>query len=79
MVNRSRMRNSYIAHVCPNCKIIQGDYYVVEDNHQKTNLINTFQGLACKNCGHWEPVKVTKTVYKVETIVREAVNIIQKR
>ena len=63
------VKNSYVAHICPNCKIIQGDYYVVEDNHQKTEIVSSFQGLACRSCGHWEPVKVTKVAYKVELIV----------
>lgn len=56
---------SYIAHICPNCKIIQGDHYVVNDNQQKTEYINSFKGLACKSCGHWEPVKVTRIFYEV--------------
>lgn len=29
----------YAMHICPHCKMHQGDNYVVEDNEQKTDLI----------------------------------------
>jgi|GEM_PF-6495562 len=68
------VKNSYVAHICPKCKIIQGDYYVVEDNHQKTELVSSFKGLACSSCKHWEPVKVSKVAYKVEHIINPSEN-----
>ncbi|KEQ22134.1 exodeoxyribonuclease X C-terminal domain-containing protein [Paenibacillus tyrfis] len=31
--------SKYIMHICPHCKMHQGDNYVVEDNEQETKLI----------------------------------------
>lgn len=33
-------RSDYVMHICPHCKMHQGDNYVVEDNEQETMLIN---------------------------------------
>lgn len=30
-----------VMHICPHCGMHQGDYHVVEDNHQKTNHIKS--------------------------------------
>ncbi|ASA23424.1 hypothetical protein [Paenibacillus donghaensis] len=30
--------SKYIMHICPHCKMHQGDYQIVEDNEQKTQL-----------------------------------------
>ena len=33
----------YVMHICPHCKMHQGDNYVVEDNEQKTDLVRRIQ------------------------------------
>lgn len=33
----------YVMHICPQCKMHQGDNYVVEDNEQKTDRIRRMQ------------------------------------
>jgi hypothetical protein len=39
--NDSKVSESkYVMHICPHCKMHQGDNYVVEDNKQETELIN---------------------------------------
>ncbi|MGE7056910.1 hypothetical protein ACQKI4_30595, partial [Paenibacillus glucanolyticus] len=32
-------QSMYVMHICPHCKMHQGDNYVVEDNEQKTDLV----------------------------------------
>lgn len=32
-----------VMHICPHCGMHQGDYHVVEDNHQKTTLIKSMK------------------------------------
>ncbi|QCT04372.1 hypothetical protein E6C60_3664 [Paenibacillus algicola] len=40
----SKMTESkYVMHICPHCKMHQGDNYVVEDNEQETVLIKSIQ------------------------------------
>lgn len=33
-----QINEKYVAHICPHCKMLQGDNFVVEDNHQDTIL-----------------------------------------
>ena len=50
--------SSYITHICPNCNSIQGDYYIVEDNHQKTKLIERLQVAYCPTCKEWHECSI---------------------
>lgn len=48
--------SEYVMHICPHCKMHQGDNYVVEDNEQETMLLNRTRIIF--NQGLW---KVCKT------------------
>jgi hypothetical protein len=46
-----------VMHVCPSCKIHQGDYHVADDNHQVTDLKFRFKIRFDKQSNSW--IKVT--------------------
>ncbi|UOK62226.1 hypothetical protein MT997_28570 [Paenibacillus sp. OVF10] len=35
--------DKYVMHICPHCNSHQGDYHVVEDNHQNTTVSKTIK------------------------------------
>ncbi|MCY8807031.1 hypothetical protein MOE15_00540 [Bacillus atrophaeus] len=45
------VNDKYIMHICPNCNMHQGDNFVVEDNHQRTQLLK--QCRICFRYGKW--------------------------
>lgn len=42
-----------IMHICPHCNMHQGDYHVVEDNHQETELVSTLKIKFDRNKKTW--------------------------
>jgi len=45
------VNNKYIMHICPHCNMHQGDNFIVEDNHQITQLLKQFR--ICFKNGQW--------------------------
>jgi len=45
-------REEYIAHICPHCDALQGDYYIVSDNHQweSSITVDRFNIYFCADC-----------------------------
>lgn len=48
-------REKYIAHTCPHCDVVQGDHYIVCDNHQWSFLSTkeTFEIYYCSDCNRF--------------------------
>lgn len=49
------VRDEYIAHICPHCDSLQGDNYVVMDNHQweSTKTEKKINLLHCSSCNQF--------------------------
>lgn len=50
--------SSYVMHICSNCNSVQGDFFIVEDNHQDTKLLERLRLTFCSVCNKWHEEKL---------------------